>query len=185
MWERLALIKARWICGDRELAYDFLRQLQPFIFPKSPTPDLLDEVAAIKIRIERDIVGYEHRERNVKLGAGGIREIEFVVQALQLLHAARHPFLQEAGTLKAIRGLAELEFLPNEDAGKLETAYRFLRRVEHRLQIEAEQQTHTVPGKWGSAPSPGPEPWFRRRDRSCFRACTSRCTECAPFSGGS
>ena len=145
MWERLALIKARWICGDRELAYDFLRQLQPFIFPKSPTPDLLDEVAAIKIRIERDIVGYEHRERNVKLGAGGIREIEFVVQALQLLHAARHPFLQEAGTLKAIRGLAELEFLPNEDAGKLETAYRFLRRVEHRLQIEAEQQTHTVP----------------------------------------
>jgi [glutamine synthetase] adenylyltransferase / [glutamine synthetase]-adenylyl-L-tyrosine phosphorylase len=145
MWERLALIKARWICGDRELAYDFLRQLQPFVFPKSPTPDLLDEVAAIKMRIERDIVGYEQRERNVKLGVGGIREIEFVVQALQLLHAARHPFLQDAGTLKAIRGLAELEFLPNQDAGQLETAYRFLRRVEHRLQIEAEQQTHTVP----------------------------------------
>ena len=80
-----------------------------------------------------------------KLGIGGIREIEFVVQALQLLHAARHPFLQEAGTLKAIRGLAELEFLPNDDAGKLEEAYRFLRRVEHRLQIEAEQQTHIVP----------------------------------------
>ena len=147
MWERLALIKARWICGDRELAYDYLRQLQPFIFPKSPTPDLLDEVAAIKARIERDIVGHEHRERNVKLGAGGIREIEFVVQALQLLHAARHPFLQEPGTLRAIRGLAELELLPNEDAGKLETAYRFLRRIEHRLQIEAEQQTHTVPEK--------------------------------------
>ena len=147
MWERLALIKARWICGDRELAYDYLRQLQPFIFPKSPTPDLLDEVAAIKARIERDIVGHEHRERNVKLGAGGIREIEFVVQALQLLHAARHPFLQEPATLRAIRGLAELELLPNEDAGRLETAYRFLRRVEHRLQIEAEQQTHTVPEK--------------------------------------
>ncbi len=145
MWERLALIKARWICGDRELAYDFLRQLQPFIFPKSPTPDLLDDVAAIKNRIERDIVGFEDRERNVKLGVGGIREIEFVVQALQLLHAARHPFLQEAGTLKAIRGLAELEFLPNENAERLETAYRFLRRVEHRLQIEAEQQTHTIP----------------------------------------
>jgi len=147
MWERLALIKARWICGDRELAYDYLRQLQPFIFPKSPTPDLLDEVATIKARIERDIVGHEHRERNVKLGAGGIREIEFVVQALQLLHAARHPFLQEPGTLRAIRGLAELELLPNEDASVLETTYRFLRRVEHRLQIEAEQQTHTVPEK--------------------------------------
>ena len=145
MWERLALVKARWICGDRELAYDFLRQLQPFIFPKNPTPDLLDEVAGIKERIERDIVGFDERERNVKLGIGGIREIEFVVQALQLLHAARYPFLQEAGTLKAIRGLAELEFLPNDDAGKLEEAYRFLRRVEHRLQIEAEQQTHIVP----------------------------------------
>jgi glutamate-ammonia-ligase adenylyltransferase len=145
MWERLALVKARWICGDRELAYDFLRQLQPFVFPKNPTPDLLDEVAGIKERIERDIVGFEERERNVKLGIGGIREIEFVVQALQLLHAARYPFLQEAGTLKAIRGLAELEFLPNDDAEKLENAYRFLRRVEHRLQIEAEQQTHTVP----------------------------------------
>ena len=145
IWERLALIKARWICGDRELAYDFLRQLQPFIFPKSPTPDLLDDVASIKARIERDIVGHEERERNVKLGAGGIREIEFVVQALQLLHAARHPFLQEPGTLRTIRGLAELELLPNEDAHRLEAAYCFLRRVEHRLQIEAEQQTHTVP----------------------------------------
>ena len=145
MWERLALIKARWICGDRELAYDYLRQLQPFVFPKSSTPDLLEEVAAIKRRIERDIVGFEERERNVKLGVGGIREIEFVVQALQLLHAARHPFLQEARSLKAIRGLAELEFLPDEDARRLETAYRFLRQVEHRLQIEAEQQTHTVP----------------------------------------
>jgi glutamate-ammonia-ligase adenylyltransferase len=144
MWERLALIKARWICGDRELAYDFLRQLQPFVFPKNPTPDLLEDVAAIKNRIERDIVAFDERERNVKLGAGGIREIEFVVQALQLLHAARHPFLQEPGTLKTIRGLAELEFLPGGDARQLEEAYHFLRRVEHRLQIEAEQQTHTV-----------------------------------------
>jgi len=144
-WERMALIRTRWICGDRELAYDFLRQLQPFAFPQNPTPDLLDEVATIKLRIERDILGSEEHDRNVKLGVGGIREVEFVVQALQLLHGARHPFLQEAGTLKALRGLAELDFLPNDDALALEGAYRFLRRVEHRLQIEDEQQTHTVP----------------------------------------
>ncbi len=144
-WERLALIKARWICGDRELAYEFLRQHQPFIFPRNPTPDLLDEIALIKHRIERDIVGHEQLDRNVKLGVGGIREIEFVVQALQLLHGARHPFLQETSTLKALRGIAELEFLPREDVAALEAAYRFFRRVEHRLQIEAEQQTHTVP----------------------------------------
>src|SRR5207253_6677918 len=70
-WERLALIKARGICGSRELAYEFLRQHQPFIYPKSPTPDLLDEIAGIKRRIERDIVGQENLGRNVKLGAGG------------------------------------------------------------------------------------------------------------------
>lgn len=144
-WERLALIKARGIAGSRELAYEFLRQHQPFIFPKSPTPDVLEEIASIKRRIERDIVGHENIGRNVKLGAGGIREIEFVVQALQLLHGARHAFLQETSTLKALPVLAELELLPRGEARVLESGYRFLRRVEHRLQIEAGQQTHTVP----------------------------------------
>jgi glutamate-ammonia-ligase adenylyltransferase len=144
-WERLALIKARGVAGDEELAYEFLRQHQPFIYPRSPTPELLDEISAIKRRIERDIVGHENLERNVKLGTGGIREIEFVVQALQLLHSARHAFLQETSTLKVLPALAELELLPRSEALDLEGAYRFLRRVEHRLQIEAEQQTHTVP----------------------------------------
>jgi glutamate-ammonia-ligase adenylyltransferase len=144
-WERLALIKARGIAGSRELAYEFLRQHQPFIFPKSPTRDVLEEIGGIKRRIERDIVGHENIGRDVKLGAGGIREIEFVVQALQLLHGARHAFLQETSTLKVLPVLADLELLPHEEARVLENAYRFLRRVEHRLQIEAEQQTHTVP----------------------------------------
>jgi glutamate-ammonia-ligase adenylyltransferase len=106
---------------------------------------LLDEIAAIKRRIERDIVGYEKIGRDVKLGAGGIREIEFVVQALQLLHGARHAFLQETSTLKALPVLAELELIPRQEARALDAGYRFLRRVEHRLQIEAEQQTHTIP----------------------------------------
>ncbi len=144
-WERLALIKARGIGGSRELAYEFLRQHQPFIYPRSPTPDLLDEVAGIKRRIERDIVGPDKLERDVKLGRGGIREIEFIVQTLQLIHGARHPFLQESSMLKALRALRQLDLLPREEVLILDNAYRFLRRVEHRLQIEAEQQTHTVP----------------------------------------
>ena len=144
-WERLALIKARYIAGSAEVAYDFLREHQPFIYPKSPTAELLDEVANIKLRIERDIVGYENLERDVKLGTGGIREIEFVVQTQQLLHGARHAFLQETSTLKALPALAELELLPRAEVLDLEKAYRFLRRVEHRLQIEAEQQTHIIP----------------------------------------
>src|SRR6266853_6545151 len=144
-WERIALIKARGIASDRELAYEFLRQHQPFIYPRSPTPDLLDEIAHIKHRIERDIVGTANLERDVKLGRGGIREIEFVVQTLQFIHGGRHIFLREPNILKALRALRELDLLPREDVLALDDAYRFLRRVEHRLQIEAEQQTHTVP----------------------------------------
>jgi len=144
-WERLALIKARGIGGSRELAYEFLRQHQPFIYPKSTTPDLFDEIANIKRRIERDVVGPDQLERDVKLGRGGIREIEFVVQALQLIHGAHHAFLQEASMLKALRGLRQLDLLPHDEVLTLDKAYRFLRRVEHRLQIEAEQQSHTVP----------------------------------------
>src|SRR6266545_7255273 len=144
-WERLALIKARGIAGSRELAYEFLRQHQPFIYPKSATPDLLEEIANIKRRIERDVVGAEKLHRDVKLGIGGIREIEFIVQALQLINGARHPFLQEPSMLKALRALRELNFIPHKEVVALDNAYRFLRRVEHRLQIEAEQQTHTVP----------------------------------------
>src|SRR5213595_2614169 len=144
-WERLALIKARGIAGSRELAYEFLRQHQPFIYPKSATPDLLEEIANIKRRIERDVVGPDKLQRDVKLGIGGIREIEFIVQALQLIHGAQHPFLQEPSMLKALRALRQLDLLPREEVLTLDNAYRFLRRVEHRLQIESEQQTHTVP----------------------------------------
>jgi len=144
-WERIALIKARGIAGSRELAYEFSRQHQPFIYPKSTTRDLLDEIAHIKHRIERDIVGTAKLERDVKLGRGGIRDIEFIVQTLQLIHAARHPFLQEPSMLKALLALRELDLLPTNEVLTLDNTYRFLRRVEHRLQIEAEQQTHVVP----------------------------------------
>src|SRR5438034_3836161 len=144
-WERLALIKARRIAGSRELAYEFLRQHQPFIYPKSTNPDLLDEISSIKHRIERDIVGTQKLERDIKLGRGGIRDIEFIVQTLQLVHGARHPFLQEPSMLKALRALRELDLLPSNEVLTLDNTYRFLRRVEHRLQIEAEQQTHVVP----------------------------------------
>jgi [glutamine synthetase] adenylyltransferase / [glutamine synthetase]-adenylyl-L-tyrosine phosphorylase len=144
-WERIALIKARRIAGSRELAYEFLRQHQPFIYPRSPTPDLLDEIANIKRRIERDALGKDKLDQDVKLGRGGIREIEFVVQTLQFIHGGRHAFLQETSTLNALRALAGLELIPHAEVVDLDRAYRFLRQVEHRLQIEAEQQTHTVP----------------------------------------
>jgi glutamate-ammonia-ligase adenylyltransferase len=146
-WERMALLKARGICGNEELLYEFEHRLQPFIFPRTVSDDLLTEIAELKLRVERDLVGAEDLHRNVKLGYGGIREIEFTVQTLQLLHGARHAFLQERSTLKALVALAELEMLDHSAVETLREAYVFLRAVEHRLQIVDERQTHTLPSR--------------------------------------
>ena len=151
-WERMALIKARGIAGDRELLYEFGHYLQPFVFPRMVSPDLLDEIAELKARIERDIVGAEDLHLNVKLGYGGIREVEFTIQTLQLLHGAKHAFLQERNTLKTLDALQQLQVLPAGDVQSLRDAYIFLRAVEHRLQIQNEQQIHTLPSR--------PESWL-------------------------
>ena len=107
--------------------------------------DVLHEVAAVKDRIEKEVVGEEELERNVKLGRGGIREIEFIAQSLQILHAGKLPFLQTAQTLPCLAKLAQYKLLEEAEAQQLEAAYRFLRDVEHRLQMEENQQTHTIP----------------------------------------
>src|SRR5208282_2198590 len=144
-WERMMLIKGRGVAGDESLAAEFLEMIQPFRFPPSLSADVLHEVAAVKDRIEKEIVGAEELERNVKLGRGGIREIEFVVQSLQILHAGRLPFLQTAQTLPCLAKLAQYKLLAEEEAQQLAAAYQFLRDVEHRLQMEENQQTHTIP----------------------------------------
>ena len=144
-WERMMLIKARWVAGDEGLAAEFLEMIQSFRFPPLLSADVLREVAAVKDRIEREVVRAEEMERNVKLGRGGIREIEFVVQSLQILHAGRLPFLQTAQTLPCLAKLAQYKLLAEEEAQQLDAAYRFLRDVEHRLQMEENQQTHTIP----------------------------------------
>jgi glutamate-ammonia-ligase adenylyltransferase len=146
-WERMALIKARGVAGDNELLYEFNQRLQPFIFPRIVSADLLDEIAAVKARIERDVVGPAELHRNVKLGFGGIREIEFILQTLQLLHGARNAFLQERNSLKTLVTLEHLNILPPNEVRLLRDAYIFLRTVEHRLQIQNEQQTHTLPAR--------------------------------------
>jgi [glutamine synthetase] adenylyltransferase / [glutamine synthetase]-adenylyl-L-tyrosine phosphorylase len=102
-------------------------------------------VVAMKDRIEREVIKPEELERNVKLGRGGIREIEFVAQAQQVLHAGRQPFLQGAQTLPVLAKLVQYELLSTEDSERLSAAYAFLRDVEHRLQMEDNLQTHTIP----------------------------------------
>lgn len=147
-WERMALIKARVVAGSagaEELGYEVTQRLQAFVYPRTVSHEVVDEIRAIKERIEREIVGLEDLHRNVKLGYGGIREIEFIAQTLQVLHGAKNAFLQERNTLRALRNLEQLDFIPNEDVAELIAAYRFLRTVEHRLQIENEAQTHLLP----------------------------------------
>ena len=144
-WERMMLIKARRTAGDEGLASEFLESIQPFRFPPFISQNILRETAAIKERIEKEVVGGEELERNVKLGRGGIREIEFLAQSLQVLHAGKQPFLQTGQTLPCLAKLAQYHLLSEEEARQLETAYRFLRDIEHRLQMEENRQTHTIP----------------------------------------
>ena len=144
-WERMMLIKTRHVAGDGGLAAEFIEMIQPFRFPRSVSPNVLQEVAAVKDRIEKEIVGAGELERNVKLGRGGIREIEFIVQSLQVLHGGRLPFLQVSQTLPCLEKLERYNLLSKEEVLQLGVAYRFLRDVEHRLQMENNLQTHTIP----------------------------------------
>lgn len=144
-WERLALLKARPVAGDISLGAELLENLHSFRYPRHPPSGLLAEIAAMKLRTENEVVGADVLERNVKHGYGGIREIEFLAQTLQLLHAAKYPFLQTHSTVEALRQLARYELLTHEDAHFLEETYWLLRQIEHRLQIEDEQQTHELP----------------------------------------
>ena len=144
-WERMMLIKARGVAGDPKLAGEFQEMAHPFRFPRSLGERVLGEVAAMKGRIEAEVVKSGELERNVKLGRGGIREIEFVAQTLQVIHAGKNPFLQSRKTLEVLEKLVQYRLLEEAEARGLAEAYGFLRDVEHRLQMEANMQTHTVP----------------------------------------
>ena len=144
-WERMMLIKARPVAGDAGLGAEFLDMVQSFRYPRSLGERTLPEIAAMKRRIENEVVKAGEMERNVKLGRGGIREIEFIAQTQQLLHAGRTPFLQGPQTLPTLRKLVDYALLTEKEMKLLAEAYVFLREVEHRLQMEAYQQTHTIP----------------------------------------
>jgi [glutamine synthetase] adenylyltransferase / [glutamine synthetase]-adenylyl-L-tyrosine phosphorylase len=144
-WERMMLIKTRHVAGDGGLAAEFIEMIQLFRFPRSVSRNILQEVAAVKDRIEKEVLSAEELKRNVKLGRGGIREVEFIVQSLQVLHGGRLPFLQVLQTLQCLEKLERYSLLLKEEVLQLGAAYRFLRDVEHRLQMENNLQTHTIP----------------------------------------
>lgn len=146
LWERLALLKARYCAGCEECAYEFMQMIQPFCYARDMLPEMLREIAHLKWRTENEIVK-DRKDHHVKLGPGGIRDIEFFVQGHQLLSGARQPYLQVANTLKALRALKNLQIIAEETCEMLSEAYRFWRVLEHRVQIVEHRQTHDIPEK--------------------------------------
>ena len=146
-WERAALIKARPIAGDIGGGERFLARIAPFIWRKHLDYAAIDDIHSIKRQI------HSHKGHatiavgghNVKLGAGGIREIEFFAQTQQLIAGGRDPRLRVPGTCDAIRALAQTGRLENSAAKALTDAYDFLRTLEHRLQMIQDEQTHIIP----------------------------------------
>jgi glutamate-ammonia-ligase adenylyltransferase len=145
LWERQALIKARLAAGDERVGQAFLELAARIAYRSGVERQALGEVRAMKNRIDRLLRARGQQERHVKLGVGGIRDIEFHIQALQLLYGAEDPWLRERNSLRALHRLAERGYLSWEESGRLARAYVFLRTVEHRLQILHALQTHTLP----------------------------------------
>lgn len=144
-WERLALIKARPVAGDKSLGLELLEELNPFRYPRFPPPNLLKEVAGVKIRTEKEVLGDTRLELDIKSGFGGIREIEFSIQALQLINGGKNPFLQSGSTLEALAQMQRYGVFDTKKAYFLHDAYLFLRLVENRLQMRQEAQCHALP----------------------------------------
>ncbi|WP_420347279.1 bifunctional [glutamine synthetase] adenylyltransferase/[glutamine synthetase]-adenylyl-L-tyrosine phosphorylase [Pelagibius sp.] len=146
-WERAAMIKARPVAGDLDLGARFLAELRPFVWRKHLDFWAIQDVHSIKRQINAHKGGsvIAVNGHNVKLGRGGIREIEFFAQTQQLIWGGREPSLRTPRTTEALAALAERGHVEPATAEALCEAYGFLRRLEHRLQMIEDQQTHTIP----------------------------------------
>ena len=145
LWERQALIKARLAAGDGAVAARFFQLVRPFVFRPGLDEAIVADVRRMKQEIDRAQRAKGAERRNVKLGRGGIREVEFLAQALQLLYAGDDPWLRGGNTLRTLFRLTERGYLSPGLGRMLGDALVFLRNVEHRLQILHEFQTHTLP----------------------------------------
>jgi glutamate-ammonia-ligase adenylyltransferase len=145
-WERQALIRLRHVAGDPAPARELLRQIQPFVFRRLIDPQDIRAIHAMKRRIEseRRSAGRD-LEFNLKEGPGGIRDVEFLTQALQLFHGGRHPELRSGNVVDALDGLERLHLIPAAVSEALRGAYLWLRRAEHALQMVEERQTQAFP----------------------------------------
>lgn len=148
-WERAAMIKARPVAGDLSLGEEFLSMIRPFVFRRYLDFTAIEEVKTMKEKIDLSLLRRNPDTIDVKLGAGGIREIEFFCQALQLIHAGKNPEVRERNTLNAIGKLRLKGFMKKSEADTLRDAYVFLRNLEHRIQIVEGRQSQMIPPRPG------------------------------------
>ena len=144
-WEFQALLKARPIAGDAALGQAFTDLIEPFVWPDRRSARAIAEIQAMKTVVEESEAVRREGDRQVKLAPGGLRDIEFAVQLLQLVHGRHDPALRSGQTLTALAALARGGYVGEEDAQVFDDAYQFLRTLEHRLQLVRLRRTHTVP----------------------------------------
>jgi glutamate-ammonia-ligase adenylyltransferase len=144
-WELQALIKARPVAGDLPLGGAFIARAEPFVWPDVLDPAAVHEIRAMKARTEALLASRGLEVRELKRGYGGIRDIEFAVQLLQLVHGREDHSIRSPSTLVALEQLAAGGYVTVTDHRQLDEAYVWLRTVEHRIQLVDERQTHTVP----------------------------------------
>ena len=144
-WEKMALIKARPVAGDADLGREFMELVQPFVYQRHLDAQGVEQLRSMKRQIDSQMADKNESRTNVKLGLGGIREIEFLIQLPQLLFGGRRPELQERNSLRAIGKLRDAGLLGAASEARLRDTYCYLRRLEHLLQMEQGAQTHTLP----------------------------------------
>jgi [glutamine synthetase] adenylyltransferase / [glutamine synthetase]-adenylyl-L-tyrosine phosphorylase len=146
-WERLALLKARPVAGNRLLGKRFIEMVRSFIYDQPFNEKALDDLRKLKQKIDQKITLRQQRRRDVKLGFGGIREIELIVQALQVSYGSRLPQIRERNTIKSLALLGEQTLISAQEHDTLKNAYIFLRDVENKLQMVNDAQTHAIPAQ--------------------------------------
>ncbi|SEC19465.1 glutamate-ammonia-ligase adenylyltransferase [Paramicrobacterium humi] len=143
-WEFQALLKARPIAGDLELGSRYVDAVAPMVWESSSRDNFVESVQAMRERVTANIPADEVHHQ-IKLGPGGLRDVEFTVQLLQLVHGQADETVRESGTLPALSALAEAGYIGRQEAAEFAEAYRFLRVLEHRLQLTRLRRTHLMP----------------------------------------
>ncbi|MEU1351830.1 bifunctional [glutamine synthetase] adenylyltransferase/[glutamine synthetase]-adenylyl-L-tyrosine phosphorylase [Streptomyces sp. NPDC005776] len=143
-WEFQALLKARPVAGDPELGAEYVEAVSPLVWQAADRDNFVPDVQKMRRRVV-DTIPADRVDREIKLGPGGLRDVEFAVQLLQLVHGRNDPALRRGSTLEALGALADGGYVGRVDASQLDDAYRFLRAMEHRIQLYRLRRTHLVP----------------------------------------